>query len=322
MNIDNLNYFEVCGGSGGLSLGFEKACEEINIKHNHYCLEIGTPQIKTLKRNRIGKWGIFQYDMTKFVSDWEIEYFLQQNNIPKNIDILAGGVPCQSFSINGKRDGFDNPRGELIFYFINLAKYLKPKILVVENVEFLTRINDGVILNVFLNLFKNAGYVPYWKVLNANDFNVAQNRKRVFFVCIRNDLHTKTFNYPSELEYKPVIRDILEQINNNKNKFNYYPLIESVKLALQRRIDPLKRLSLDKPSPTITTRIDMVNQAYVHWKEDRFISIKEAAAIQSYPEDYIFEGNDYEKYLQIGNSVPINLAYHLYKQLLNYYKEM
>jgi DNA (cytosine-5)-methyltransferase 1 len=126
-----------------------------------------------------------------------------------DIDVLIGGIPYQPFSQIGKRDGLSNINGEIVFHFIQMTNVLKPKVFVVENVTGLLTLNNGEVLRFILKKFDDLrSYKMYVKVLNANDYSVPQNRKRLFIIGVKNTVN-KVFKFPEEHDYKPVLRDAL-----------------------------------------------------------------------------------------------------------------
>lgn len=122
-----------------------------------------------------------------------------------HVDILVGGVPCQSFSYAGRRKGFEDKRGNLLLEFINLIKKYKPKVFMIENVKGLLNHDKGNTLKIALDKIPKE-YDVIYKVLNANDYGVAQKRERLFIVGNRLN---KKFIFPSPNKYKPVLRDVL-----------------------------------------------------------------------------------------------------------------
>lgn len=135
-------------------------------------------------------------------------------------DILVGGFPCQSFSIAGKRKGFDDTRGTLFFDILRILKKTKPKAFILENVDGLLSHDNGKTFNIILeslaktingqeSLFKtdNLDYHIFWKILNAKDYGVPQNRKRVFIIGFKEFVN---FKFPSPIFLKNKLKDILE----------------------------------------------------------------------------------------------------------------
>ena len=186
-------FIELCAGAGGFSTGFiSNGFEALLLNDNDkQCIE-------TLKLNHSGT-PIFFGNM----EDLELKSYY------KKVDVLVAGLPCQSFSQIGNRKGVDDPRGSLVFHFIQIVKFLEPKVFVIENVPGLLSLKKGQTLKMITKKLEDLHlYKLYIKVLNANDYGVAQNRKRLFIVGIKNTI-TKVFKFPKQQDYKPILADVL-----------------------------------------------------------------------------------------------------------------
>lgn len=317
-----MEFIELCSGAGGLSKGFIK-CGFKPILLNDidkYCIE-------TLKKNHPNV-SISNKCMT------EIDL-----NLYKNIDILMGGVPCQSFSYAGKRKGLEDKRGNLLIEFIKIVKNICPKIFIIENVKGLyTHCNGTTFKKIYDEIENTNNYNIYSKVLNSNDYGVPQNRERLFIVGVSKNIK-KEFKFPEKLEYKPVLRDVLENcptsdgIEYSEKKKKLFELIpeggcwvdlplEMQKTYLGKSFESgggkrgiLKRLHMDKPCLTLLTTPSQKQTERCHPKKTRPLQILEYARIQTFPDDYKFCGSLNQKYKQIGNAVPVNLAYNLAKEI-------
>lgn len=128
----------------------------------------------------------------------------------EDFDLLTGGFPCQAFSNAGKMQGELDPRGSLFYEIIRIAEVKKPKYMLLENVKGLTCKKFKDTFNKILSELDRIGYNVYWKVLNSKDYGIPQSRARVWFVCFRKDIDTKTFKFPEPVELKIFIKDILE----------------------------------------------------------------------------------------------------------------
>ena len=139
---------------------------------------------------------------------------IKNEEIPKH-DILLAGFPCQSFSIAGKKRGFDDVRGTMFFEIARIIKYHRPKAVFLENVKGLVSHNKGETLKTILKVLREdlEYYVPDPQILNAKDFGLAQNRERVFIVGFRKDINGERFEYPKPLNIKTTIKDIIEKEN-------------------------------------------------------------------------------------------------------------
>lgn len=316
LKIKMPTFIEVCSGCGGLSSGF------INKGFNPLFLnEIDKTFCETLKENHPNTKII-----NKSMEDLELDPYVN------NVDILMGGVPCQSFSQAGKRKGLQDKRGNLILTFINMINKLNPKIFLIENVKGLKTHNKGETLQTIIEKINEIGnYTTQYKVLNANDFNVPQKRERLIIVGVRNDLN-KIYEYPIPSEYKPILKDVLvncpesEGYKYDEKKFKVMDLVPEggcwVDLPEEIQKDYMmksyysgggkrgiaKRLDMNKPSLTLLTTPSQKQTERCHPKETRPLQILEYARIQTFPDSYIFKGNISQKYMQIGNAVPVKLA--------------
>ena len=137
---------------------------------------------------------------------------IKNEDIP-NHDILTAGFPCQSFSIAGKKAGFDDTRGTMFFEVARIIKYHQPKVIFLENVKGLVIHDKGRTLATILDVLRNElnYYVPEPKIMNAKDFGVPQNRERIFIVGFRKDIDASFFEYPKPLNIKTSIKDIMEK---------------------------------------------------------------------------------------------------------------
>jgi DNA (cytosine-5-)-methyltransferase len=322
---------ELFAGAGGLALGIEKAgFETIGL------VEFDESASKTLKFNR-PEWNVIHDDIAN-ISKLDLEDYFSINK--GELDLLSGGAPCQAFSYAGKRLGLEDTRGTLFYHYALFLEKLQPKMFLFENVKGLTSHDGGKTYKTILSVFESEGYTVQSKVLNAWDFGVAQKRERMIMVGIRNDLIEKiSFEYPQPHSYKPVLRDILldcpqsqgMQYSEHKRKlFELVPpggywrdIPEDIAKEYMKstwnmgggRTGILRRLSLDEPSLTILTSPSQKQTERCHPLEARPFTIRESARIQSFPDNWEFQGSIGNQYKQIGNAVPVNLAYEVGKKI-------
>jgi len=309
------NFIEVCAGCGGLSLGFinqgftpiflndnDKNCCK-TLKRNH-------PDINVIEKSMV--------DLNEELDDIE------------ELDLLMGGVPCQAFSQAGKRMGLEDERGDLIIKFADLIERLRPKVFLIENVKGLITHNNGETFTTIIERLNcNGDYEIYHKVLNANNYGVPQKRERVFIV---GTYLNKDFIFPNEKDYKPVLRDVLEDcppsqgVTYSENKREIMEMVPEggcwVDLPINIQQEYLgasyysgggkrgiaRRLSMDEPCLTLTTNPSQKQTERCHPTETRPLQIREYARIQTFPDNFIFEGGINSIYKQIGNAVPVKLA--------------
>ena len=318
---------ELFAGAGGLALGIEKAgFDTIGL------VEFDSSAAETLKYNR-PHWNVIHDDVAN-ISKLDLEEYF---SIKKGeLDLLSGGAPCQAFSYAGKRLGLEDTRGTLFYHYAVFLEKLQPKMFLFENVKGLTSHDKGKTYETILNVFESEGYDVQSKVLNAWDYGVAQKRERMIMVGIRNDLSNNiSFEYPSKHEYKPVLRDILmdcppsQGMHYSEYKRKIFELVppggywrdipENIAKEYMKstwnmgggRTGILRRLSLDEPSLTVLTSPTQKQTERCHPLEARPFTIRENARIQSFPDNWKFQGSIGNQYKQIGNAVPVNLAYEI-----------
>ena len=298
-------------------------------------IEINKYASETLKKNR-PEWNVINEDIENISSLNLEEYF----NIKKGeLDLLSGGAPCQSFSYAGKRLGLEDARGTLFYHYALFLEKLKPKMFLFENVRGLLTHDKGRTYEIILDIFEQAGYsIPenQKKVLNAWDYGVAQKRERLITIGIRKDLvNSKKFEFPVSHKYKPVLRDILLDCpkspggtypENKRKIFEMVPpggywrdIPEKIAKEYMKscwdmgggRTGILRRLSLDEPSLTVLTSPSQKQTERCHPIEARPFTVRENARCQSFPDEWEFMGSIGEQYKQVGNAVPVNLAYEI-----------
>jgi len=318
-------FIEVCSGAGGLSKGFID-CGFKAVLLN----DTDTHCVETLKLNHHDA-NIIKSSMLDLKLD---EY-------KNKIDVLMGGVPCQSFSQAGKRKGINDSRGKLILHFINMINVLNPNVFIIENVQGLVTHNNGNTLQMVLDKINEIGrYVTKYKVLNANDYSVPQNRNRLIIVGIKKTMN-KVFNFPQPHEYKPVLQDVLKNcpqspgMTYSKEKYDIMKIVPeggcwvNIPSEIAKKYmgnsyyssggkrGVLKRLDRQKPCLTLLTTPSGKQTERCHPIETRPLQLLEYARIQTFPDDYKFSGSIYQVYKQIGNAVPINLAKAIAEEVKN-----
>ena len=328
-----MNTIELFAGAGGLALGIEKA------GFNHIALiEIDKDAADTLKTNRPA-WYVINRDIAK-ISFLDLDDFF---NLKRGeLDLLSGGAPCQSFSYAGKRLGLEDARGTLFYHYAKFLQKLQPKMFLFENVRGLLTHDKGKTYQTITDVFHDCGYTIDKKILNAWDYGNAQKRERLITVGIRNDLADKVkFNFPKPHKYKPVLRDILNNVPESLGaKYSDYKqkLFEMVppggywrdlpediaKDYMQScwnmeggRTGILRRMSLDEPSLAVLTAPTQKQTERCHPLEARPFTVRENARIQSFPDDWQFCGSMNSQYRQVGNAVPVNLAYDIALEIKN-----
>ena len=197
-------------GAGGLDLGFHNAGFKTLIANEY------DKQICPTFRANFPDVKLLDGDIRDISSD----------EFPDNVTGLIGGPPCQSWSEAGGLRGIEDARGQLFYEYIRILKDKKPLFFVAENVSGMLAARHSAAVLGFLRLFDEAGYFVNLKLLNANNFDVPEDRDRVFYIGFRKDLGIETFEYPKPLAKKPTLRDAIWDLRDSaipalpKNKTN------------------------------------------------------------------------------------------------------
>lgn len=317
---------ELFAGAGGLALGMEMA------GFQHVLLnEFDHEACETLRVNRPG-WNVVEEDI----------HTVDFTGLKGKVDFLSGGFPCQAFSYAGKRRGFEETRGTLFFELARAVKEIQPKVFLCENVKGLREHDNGRTLETITNVIEELGYslIPP-RVLKAVMFKVPQKRERLFLVAVRKDLADKvSFDWPAPYRRVMTLRDAffagdLYPVDVPESEGQQYPekkknVMDLVPMGGDWRDLPeevakeymkgsynlgggktgmARRLSLDEPSLTLTCAPAQKQTERCHPTQTRPLTVREYARIQTFPDDWNFSGNMSSKYKQIGNAVPVNLAY-------------
>lgn len=316
-------FIEVCAGAGGMSSGLIKAGF-----HPLLLNDIDKNCCKTLEKNHPG---------CKIICDSLLNLDLAKYK--GGVDLLANGSPCQSFSLSGERKGTDDPRGALMPKFVELIETVEPKIFLIENVKGLLSHNDGKTLEkIIATLNRKNKYTVKYKLLNAMNYNVPQKRERVFIIGTLKTANIN-FDYPMPESGLITLGQALAGVPKSEGavypakKRAYFDLIpeggcwvdlpeKMQKEYLMKSFESgggkrgiLRRLSRNEPSLTLLCTPSQKQTERCHPTETRPLQIREYARIQTFPDDYEFVGSLASKYKQIGNAVPVELAYRVGKSL-------
>lgn len=319
------NLVELFAGGGGLAIGMEKAGLKaifLNEQDKHAC--------NTLRHNR-PNWNVVEGDIA------QVDF----TQIKDEVDILTGGFPCQAFSYAGKSLGFEDTRGTLFFEMARAIKELQPKVFMAENVKALLTHDDGKTLETIRGVIDELGYqLIEPRVLKSIFYMVPQKRERLILVAIRKDLaeHVE-FKWPSPYRRIMTLRDAffsgeLYSTDVPRSIGQKYPQRKKEIMShvpqggywrdlpddLQReymkksyflsggKTGMARRLSLDEPSLTLTTAPAQNQTERCHPTETRPLETREYARIQTFPDDWEFQGTMSAIYKQIGNAVPVNMS--------------
>jgi DNA (cytosine-5)-methyltransferase 1 len=326
---------ELFAGCGGLALGFEEA--GLNCL---FANDIDRDSCKTLKENR-PNWHVVNKDIHE-ITDNEFKKL-------KGADVVSGGFPCQAFSYAGKKMGFNDTRGTLFYEFARAVKIIKPQICIAENVRGLISHDNGNTLKTIIDVMENdIGYeVINPQMCQAIFYEVPQKRERLFLIGIKKGSGLR-FNYPDKISEPYTVKDALKKgrlykTNVPKAEFQKYTKRKQQIMSkvpgggnwrnlpekLQKeymggsyhlgggKTGIARRLSWDEPSLTLTTAPAMKQTERAHPEENRPLTYREYARIQTFPDKWKFIGSLNSKYKQIGNAVPVNLAKYIGYEIIN-----
>jgi DNA (cytosine-5)-methyltransferase 1 len=312
-----LKFIDLFSGIGGFRLAFE------NVGANCvFSAEIDKHACATYKTN-------FGNDPFCDVSQ------LDPSDIP-NFDILCAGFPCQPFSIAGKRKGFSDTRGTLFFDIERIIKAKQPKAFLLENVRGLLNHDKGRTFKVILEtLEKKLNYKVFYQVLNSKDFDVPQNRERIYIIGFRD--HDVAFTFPKKLEQTIDLSHIRDSdlegteiselaklhIRTHLKKHKRYEEIKNKPLLLAYEIRKSRAaFRFDDLSPCLTAKMGTGgNNVPIFVNEMRKFTTRECLRIQGFPEHYRIEANTAQSYKQIGNSVSVPIVQKLAEEMMKVLKD-
>lgn len=313
----SFTFADLCAGIGGFRLGLEKLGGK--------CLfssDLNLESEKSYQANHGN--GFDAYDI----------FDIKEKAFP-HIDVLCAGFPCQPFSIAGKKAGFKDKRGTVYFKISSIAQASKPKIIFLENVANLVRINKGNTCRTIFEDLENIGYQVYYDILDSSDFGIPQARKRVYIVAIRSDISSFGFTFTKKRTPKIPFNTIIAKGDNSipiSNKWNIYIDLYTGKIsakevpfelpktrkALERadtnvdlencifqiRSSGIRALSIDKPLPTFAVSISGGGAMIpVYSKERRHLSLLEMKRLMGFPDDFIFPVSRTNAIKQLANAV-------------------
>lgn len=322
-------YIDLFAGAGGMSLGFDNAEFE-----NVLAVEYDKCFAETYSFN-FPKHNLKVADI-KTISNDEIKKLIGN----RKIDVIIGGPPCQGFSIAGKigRNFIDDERNQLFKEFVRFVEVVKPRIFVMENVAALKTHNKGKTIEEIIKEFEKIGYTVKCDVLNAVDYGVPQQRRRIFVIGTLGK--ENKFNFPKKTTKQMTIKDALKDLPElksgetsdipNHNAMNHSKqMLEKMSYVKDggnrndipedirpKSGDIRKYIRYNSNEPSICITGDM--RKVFHFNQNRALTGRELARIQTFPDDFIFKGNAGRVQQQIGNAVPPKLAF----QIANSVKEV
>lgn len=311
-------------GAGGLDLGFKRAGFQI-IFANEFDKDI---------------WSTYEYNHPETPLDKRSITLIDESEIP-DCDGIIGGPPCQSWSEAGSKRGIEDKRGQLFFDFIRILEAKKPSFFLAENVSGMLATRHSDALSNIKSTFLEAGYDLHFKLLNAADFGIAQDRKRVIFIGFRKDLNV-LYSFPEETKQACYLEDVIRDLEDsavpalNKTKPNTDAIVpnheymvggfSSIYMSRNRvrswnepsfTIQAGGRHAPIHPSSPKMVKIDQDKFMFPHNTEYRRLSVRECARIQGFPDDFIFKYADVNHgYKMIGNAVNVDFAEILAKSIM------
>ena len=325
-------------GAGGLCLGLIEAGFEVL-----YSFDIDSKAIATINSNP----EYFKCHKAEVRNIYDVNplALLSSLNLqPGELDLLAGGPPCQGFSVQRIGSDIDN-RNHLVEEYISKVVVIRPKMFILENVPGIEGKRGHSILHNALAKVEESGYFIHERILDAQDYGVPQRRRRVVIVGERKDHDSPLFEYPKPCKSRTTVRETIASLPEPPKDGSEHPdvsLHRRDKLSSKNiaRLQALKpgqgrdylppelladchkvssnvighrnvygRMLWDDVSPTITARFDSFTRGmFGHPEQDRSITLREGALLQTFPVDFMFIGNKVEVARQIGNAVPVMMA--------------
>jgi DNA (cytosine-5)-methyltransferase 1 len=307
-------------GAGGLDLGFEEANYRIMC-----AIEFDTAACDTY-RNNFKDSLLLNENINNICAD-ELSKQIGE------IDVIIGGPPCQGFSIAGKsgRLFLEDERNRLFLEYARFVESFMPKAFLLENVARMKTHNGGETLKEIIDTFEKIGYELEYNILNSEDYGIAQQRRRFFLIGIRKDIRLK-FEFPDKLKKQKKLIDVIgdlprvESGNKNENILQHIPMSHTDQMLNKMKYvkegsgrecipesirptsgDARKYIRLDRNKPCYCVTGDM--RKVFHYEQNRALTIRELARIQSFPDNFKFSGTSSQIQQQIGNAVPPKLSY-------------
>ena len=279
-------------GCGGLDLGFERAGFDIPVANEY------DPTIWETYRVNHPSTKLIEVDIRN----------IKESDFPNDVDGIIGGPPCQSWSEAGSLRGINDSRGKLFYDYIRILKSKQPKFFLAENVSGMLADRHSEAVRNIIEMFKECGYDLTVSLVNAKDYGVPQERRRVFYIGFRRDLGVR-FKFPigstADDKKKLTLRDTIWDLQYTAvpaGARNYHN---------PKAIASGRQCQLHPQAPKMRF-IEQNKREFVRGKEHlyRRMTIREIARIQGFPDDFKFIYNyTDDAYKMIGNAVPVNLAY-------------
>lgn len=313
-------FFDFCSGIGGGRLGLENCGLECMGSSDTSRLANTTYDLLFPNKNDVNFGNLKKFNIDTY----------------PNFDVLIAGFPCQSFSVIGRQTGTKDPRGQIIYYLMDIIEKAKPKVFILENVKGLISHDGGKTFNSIIHSLSDIGYTVYYKVLNSLDYGVPHMRQRVFIIGLRLDLNInkdkfkwpttmrrvniENFLRPSNNEMSPEDKRwfYYNYLNNDKNrgKFNIHEILSREYLIVDTRMSDL-RLYVNR-MPTLRAHRDGIY--YVKNKKMYFLTGAEALLFQGFTQEHINRVKDKVSnrhlLMQAGNAMTANVVEAIGKSIL------
>jgi DNA-cytosine methyltransferase len=262
---------------------------------------------------------------------WDITK-INEKELP-DFDLMTYGFPCQSFSIAGKKLGLNDPgKGNLFFETMRIAKEKKPKYMIAENVKGLLSDNGGQTMQLIISILDQLEYNNYFKVLNAKDYGIPQNRERIFIISIRQDIDNLNFEFPVKMPLKLKLQDIIEtdQAPNNISycldaNYSKGSNLKNFKEKKRRQIIIINNQYNRKPREyndycfCLTSMTGGNREPKVKINEEiRKLTTKECFRLMGFTDqdhEKLKDISNSQKYKMAGNSIVVNVLEAIFKQI-------
>lgn len=342
-NIDYDIVFACDNGERILDLEYEQIEKEISkLSENKKQEYIEELYKSTGKENEVKKTYFANYDIDE--SKWyEDIRFLNAKKYQGKVDLIVGGSPCQSFSVNGKRAGLKDVRGTLFYDYARIIKECQPKVFIYENVKGMLNHDNGNTWRIVKEVFDSIGYDMYIKknengnedpILNSKDYGIPQNRDRLFIVGFKKDIEYKNFIFPKKIVLTKKVADYLD----NKVDCKYYlgkkgfefvtthPSRAQVNEDIMRCQKANQQFNWNgdfifEPYEKIMHDDNILRKAYVsEWKNKKGVTRKftprECLRLMGFTDDFKIVVKDETMYRQAGNSIVVNVLQELIKEIV------
>lgn len=342
LNIDYDLVFACDNGERLIDIDYEKEFERIKSLTNANEKQKYVDELyknKTRKTNFVRPSYLANYDPNYYFEDIKL---LDGTDFNKKIDLFIGGSPCQSFSIAGRRGGFEDTRGTLFYEFARLVKEIEPKVFIYENVFGVLNHDKGKTWETMQNVFNELGYEYKFQVLNAKDYGIPQSRRRIFVVGFKNKAKMKNFEFPKPepLEYK--VQDFLEEncaigslqsvdgklvkINGKKGnpdekyylseKLKKYCLSPGTKNFYHPNIEIDREVAMSILSTVGNSHRASVNNYYTTNGKVRALTERECLRLMGFPDSFKIAVSKMQMLKQAGNSIVVDVMIKIIEEII------